>query len=68
MNSIGLTQLTFNEVFDPSRIVEGRSLIDKARMIREKKVREASNYSKRIAGGQAAEEEAKNPLKKPLRL
>ena len=68
MNSIGLTQFTFNEVFDPSRIVEGKSLIDKARMIREKKVREASNYSKRIAGGQAVEDESKSPLKKPLRL
>jgi hypothetical protein len=63
MNSIGLPQLSFTEILDPSRIAEGRSLIEKARMLREKKIREASTYSKRL--GQS--EDAVKDLKKPFR-
>jgi len=66
MTSIGMPQLTFTEILDESRIAEGKSLISKARMLKEKQIREANNYSKRIAGVQPSQDEQK-PLRNPLR-
>lgn len=66
MTSIGLPQLTFTEILDDSRIAEGKSLISKARMLKEKHIREANTYSKRIASVQPLQDDKKS-LKNPLR-
>lgn len=51
MSSIGLSQLTFAEVLDKSRLEEGKSLIAKARVEKERKIKEANSYTARIIGG-----------------
>lgn len=66
MTSIGLNQLTFTEVLDQSRITEGKSLLEKARMLKEKQIRETNTYSKRIATVQPTDDSSKY-LNKPFR-
>ena len=66
VNGVGLSQLAFSETLDLTRLDEGKSLIARARLDRERMMREANNYSARILSQDTRAEEAK-PLRKPLR-
>jgi hypothetical protein len=65
--ALGLAQLTFTEALDKERIVEGKSLIAKARLVKEKQVREANSYLSRMVGRTDTEESKGKQLKRPLR-
>lgn len=58
MNAIGLSQLTFTEMLDYSRIEEGKSLIAKARFEREKRFKEDKKYSVKIIKSQSFRSDA----------
>jgi hypothetical protein len=62
MSAIGLAQFTFTEVIDKERVIEGKALIAKARLVKEKHAREANNYLSRMV-----HPEDDKQLKRPLR-
>jgi LMBR1-like membrane protein len=67
LKSVGLSQFSLSDTLDIERIAEGKALIGKARLEKERAIRETKNYSVRIIKESDLKKSAKEPLIQKLK-